>query len=99
MTWASDRQGRLYYASAALLAWYGVRFTTLFEYGWKILIYPDDLNALFRSIEDTMPHGLEFSVSFRGRHHSGEWRWLAVVGRPMGESFPHIYRGFAKPIL
>jgi PAS domain-containing protein len=98
MTWAADRAGRLYYASADLLAWYGIPFATLFDYGWAALIHPDDINEMFRAIESTMSHGQEISLVFRGLHHSREWRWLASVGRPIGPAHPHLYHGFAKPL-
>jgi PAS domain S-box-containing protein len=50
--------------------------------GYFALVSPLDLARLRKVIEDSLVSREEFSVSFRFRHHGGEWRWIECRGLP-----------------
>jgi PAS domain S-box-containing protein len=49
--------------------------------GFRELIHPDDRMALDAAVAEALAAGADYSVEFRFRHASGEWRWMDGRGR------------------
>lgn len=44
------------------------------------LYHPDDRDAIFAEVENALNNRRSFTLTYRVRHHSGEWRWLEEYG-------------------
>jgi PAS domain S-box-containing protein len=45
------------------------------------LVHPDDNEMVEQAVEQAIDAGADYSVEFRFRHRSGEWRWMDGRGR------------------
>jgi PAS domain S-box-containing protein len=50
--------------------------------GWLRNIHPDDLEHCMRAYEEAFEERQPYSMEYRLRHHSGEYRWLLEQSRP-----------------
>lgn len=55
------------------------------------LVHPDDLAALRRAVDSAVIEGGDYSIEFRFKHASGEWRWMDGRGKA-------VYDSDGKPI-
>jgi PAS domain S-box-containing protein len=51
--------------------------------GWAEGVHPDDFQRCLRTYLDAFAARQSFKMEYRLRHHSGEFRWLLDVGRPL----------------
>ncbi len=49
--------------------------------GFRSLVHPQDVQALEAAVGQALASGSDYSVEFRFRHASGEWRWMDGRGR------------------
>lgn len=82
LIWTSGTDQQTHWFNGAWLAFTGRSLEQEIGSGWVAGVHPDDLkpglNAYGRAFEAREP----FSLEFRLRHHSGEYRWLLVQARP-----------------
>lgn len=48
---------------------------------WKNLLHPDDAESIEQSVQENFKKGTDFSINFRLKSKSGEWRWIQSIAK------------------
>jgi PAS domain S-box-containing protein len=83
--WSVGPDGRAVYVNDRMLAFTGRTIDVLLEHDWAQLLHPDDYADAQQAWLQAFSSGAPFSIEFRFRHHSGEYRWVLCRGEPMVE--------------
>ena len=60
---------------------YGLPRGTIKTYqDWRDLVYPDDISRIEAGRDQAIANREPFELEFRGRHSSGEYRWISTKG-------------------
>ncbi|MGV3615337.1 MAG: PAS domain-containing protein [Fimbriimonas sp.] len=51
------------------------------EGGFFAFVHKDDLPSVIHTVETAVREGVDYTIQFRYRHASGEWRWMEGRGR------------------
>ncbi|MDO8905568.1 PAS domain S-box protein [Hydrogenophaga sp.] len=96
--WTSGTDNRCDWFNQAWLAFTGRTMEQELGEGWLEGVHPDDrdtcLGAYLNAFEAREP----FSMEYRLRHHSGEYRWLLDQGRPRFDA-DHRFIGYIGSCL
>ena len=82
MIWVTDASGGNEFVNRAYSEFFGVDADALRENGWRALLHPDDVEGYAGAYLEALRGQTTFRARVRGRHHSGEWRWLDSTGVP-----------------
>jgi PAS domain S-box-containing protein len=83
MVWSAPAGGGNDYLNKRWEEFTGLPADQFAGYGWKVLIYPDDLPAIMSAWECSLASGATFEVEHRLRHRSGEYRWVLNRAQPL----------------
>ena len=60
---------------------YGLPPETIKTYeDWRVRVHPDDIGSVENGREEALARHESFDLEFRGRHSSGEYRWISTKG-------------------
>jgi PAS domain S-box-containing protein len=60
---------------------YGLPAGTIKTYqDWRVLVHPDDIGGIETERDEAITKHEPFDLEFRGRHSSGEYRWISTKG-------------------
>lgn len=94
LVWHAGPDSKCDWFNASWLAFTGRSLDQELGDGWTNGVHPEDLDAGVRSFLGAFKERRSFEVEYRLRHHSGEYRWIHVVGNPLysanGEFFGYI---------
>jgi len=82
MLWITDPNGSSVFLSRDWQRFTGQREAEGLGRGWMDTIHPDDRDAAMSSFSEAIERREPFSVQFRARSATGEYRWVADIGRP-----------------
>lgn len=94
MTWSSDGEGNTDYLSARWYEFTGIAPGTVEPAVWRDLVHPADRARVFAEWYRAIDSGERFDIEYRFRHHSGEYRWLRVMARPLCDRDGRVTRWF-----
>ncbi|SDM40766.1 PAS domain S-box-containing protein [Catalinimonas alkaloidigena] len=83
LVWRIDASGELNYINRELRRFRGQDLEALRHSSWDDGLHPDDVASYVTSFRRAYQHHEPFQLECRGRHHSGEYRWMLVLGRPL----------------
>jgi PAS domain S-box-containing protein len=81
--WSTDAKGAVVEDSPSWRAFTGQSYEEFKGSGWLDYIHPDDHARTAASWRETVTTRAPYSLEYRLRHVSGEWRWNAVRGAPL----------------
>ncbi|MGM0516275.1 MAG: EAL domain-containing protein [Pseudomonadota bacterium] len=90
LIWTSDLDHRRDYVNRPWLEFTGMTQGTSLSEGWQEAVHPDDLDDLLAAIDSAYQRQSGFTLEYRLRHHSGEYRWVLVKGTPRRDSKGHF---------
>ena len=82
LAWRASRNGEMQYANQQCIAYTGIPFTQLAEFGWQHTVHPDDLESVMKHLQHSAETGEPFRVINRYRRFDGEYRWFEARGNP-----------------
>ena len=82
LIWTSDTDRRRDYVNRPWLEFTGLGRQESAGDGWRKAVHPDDLGKLLTAIDTAYRRQSGFTLEYRVRHHSGEYRWVLVKGTP-----------------
>ncbi|MDD4921072.1 MAG: response regulator [Bacteroidales bacterium] len=83
LIWTSDLDQKFDYFNEPWLHFTGRKLSQELGFGWKEVIHPDDLQKIVLDTFNRASERLEkFTMWYRMRHVSGEYRWIQTVGSP-----------------
>ena len=59
---------------------------------WNMMFHPDDQDRAFRVWQQSLASGESYEISYRLRHHSGEYRWTLGRALPVKDESGKIVR-------
>jgi len=86
LIWTTDLEQRRDYVNRPWLEFTGMPREAILGDGWKTSVHPDDLADLLTAIDSAYRRQATFTLEYRLRHHSGEYRWMLVKGTPRRDS-------------
>jgi diguanylate cyclase (GGDEF)-like protein/PAS domain S-box-containing protein len=81
--WTATPDGKLDYANARTLEYFGCTLEQILDEGWQTVVHPDDLFDCLRKWKHSLETGKDYEVEFRLKRHDGTFRWhhaLATAG-------------------
>lgn len=81
--WSTDAEGAVIEDSPSWRAFTGQSYEEFKGSGWLDCIHPDDQARTAASWRKTVTTRAAYSIEYRVRHVSGEWRWTVVRGAPL----------------
>ncbi len=91
LVWSTDAEGRGDYFNERMHEFTGLSYDELKARSWA-LIHPDDIPAAQAAFGHARATGTVMQVEHRLRHHSGEYRWMAVSAAPVRDDAGAIVR-------
>lgn len=83
LVWLSDTENRGIYFNRPWIEFTGLPLEQQLGEGWLLLIHPDDRADAGAYCQHHFERRIPFTMEFRLRHHSGEYRWVQDVGQPL----------------
>ena len=80
--WTADPEGNLNYFNQSVFEFSGLSQDQLINKGWLQMVHPDDRKNNFRTWEDSIATGKDFSLEHRFRRHDGTYRWQLSHAKP-----------------
>jgi PAS domain S-box-containing protein len=98
--WRIGPEGKIYFVSKSLDIFIGKQVSDSINDVWIDYLHPDDMEKCVSEIGKSMEEGLPCEMAFRFKHHSGEFRWVHIINRPVKdfEGRPGGYVGMALDI-
>ena len=84
LIWEGDAKG-LFFVNQQFLDFFGVDFDALRGMGWAQFMHPDDFEPYVATARRAATHNEPYTYECRLRRGDGQYRWLLVTGRPLGE--------------
>jgi diguanylate cyclase (GGDEF)-like protein/PAS domain S-box-containing protein len=94
IVWSCNAQGEHDYFSARWHEYTGLPPGPVHPETWKKFVYPDDQKRVFACWNSAIRTGEPYDIEYRFLHHSGEHRWLRVMGLPVRNESGRITRWF-----
>lgn len=88
--WTSGTDSRCDWFNQAWLEFTGRRLEQEIGDGWLEGVHPDDCDHCLSTYLNAFEAREPFSMEYRLRHHSGEYRWLLDQGRPRFDADHHF---------
>ncbi|MCI0713030.1 MAG: PAS domain S-box protein [Chloroflexi bacterium] len=82
LIWMSDLQRGGIYLNKSWLAFTGRELHEQLDFGWLERVHPDDRARLMKVYNAAFDRRETFQVSFRLKHHQGDYRWIRTTGVP-----------------
>lgn len=82
MVWTSGLDKKCTYFNATWLTFTGRTLEQELGDGWTEGVHPDDLDRYVQIYSDSFDNRVAFSMDYRLRHHSGQYRWILDDGSP-----------------
>jgi PAS domain S-box-containing protein len=82
MIWMSGKDLGCFYFNRAWLDYRGRTLAEEFGNGWAEGVHPEDLERCVQHYVSSFERRVAFAMSYRLRHHSGEYRWILDRGAP-----------------
>jgi PAS domain S-box-containing protein len=82
MIWMSGSDMGCFYFNRAWLEFRGRTLQEEFGNGWADGVHPEDLDRCVQHYVSSFQRRAAFAMSYRLRHHSGEYRWILDRGVP-----------------
>jgi diguanylate cyclase (GGDEF)-like protein/PAS domain S-box-containing protein len=86
LIWRAGTDGSHDYFNASWLEFTGRKLAQTVGDGWAQDVHPDDRERRAAVIAKGLKDRLPFSLEYRLKHHSGEYRWVLDSGRPFREA-------------
>ncbi|QNA98365.1 PAS domain-containing protein [Massilia sp. Se16.2.3] len=84
MVWTALPDGTVDYHNEQFYAFVGMAAGTAEGTAWaESLLHPDDREPGRARWEHSVATGDPYEITYRARHHSGEYRWILARGRPL----------------
>jgi PAS domain S-box-containing protein len=99
MIWMSGSDMGCFYFNRTWLDFTGRTMQQEFGNGWAEGVHPEDLERCVQHYVSSFEKRASFAMSYRLRHHSGEYRWILDRGVPhydSGGGFLGFYGGCAE---
>ncbi|MFQ4136119.1 PAS domain S-box protein [Nodosilinea sp. PGN35] len=81
LVWHADAQGHTY-ISPQLSEYTGLSPEQLLEFGWPMVMHPDDVDRIGRRWQESMQTGVPYEAEYRLRRADGEYRWHLARAMP-----------------
>lgn len=81
--WRTDISGEKIYINKNGTDFFGEKKNELVGETWLNFLHPDDRDRYFGAHSKTF--GLSFDIEARLKHHSGEYRWLRIINKPLND--------------
>jgi PAS domain S-box-containing protein len=94
IVWAARPDGMLDYYNSRWFEYISKDPTQIPEARWDLYIHPDDLPQAYQTWQAALTHGTSYSVEFRVRGASAEYRWFLARALPVKDSAGNIIRWF-----
>ncbi len=85
LIWRAAADGTHDYFNASWLEFTGRKLEQSVGSGWMEDVHPDDRDRRVAAIAAAVRDRQPFTLEYRLRHHSGEYRWVLDSGRPFTE--------------
>lgn len=82
MIWRSGLDTKFIYFNKSWLDYTGRLLEEEIGDGWIQGLYPDDVDHWLSTYLDAFQRQEPFELEYRLKHHSGNYRWVLVIGRP-----------------
>jgi PAS domain S-box-containing protein len=82
LAWRATPKGEMQYANQQCIAYTGVPFTHLSQFGWQHTVHPDDLDHVLKTWQHSAETGEPFRVINRYRRFDGVYRWFDSRANP-----------------
>jgi PAS domain S-box-containing protein len=82
LIWMSDPDKACVYFNKTWLNFTGKTHEEEYGYGWANGVHPDDYDRCVRIYEQNFDRRSAFEMTYRLRHHTGEYRWIQDNGAP-----------------
>jgi PAS domain S-box-containing protein len=82
MIWMSGSDMGCFYFNRAWLEYRGRALEKEYGNGWAEGVHPDDLDRCVQHYVGSFQKRVPFAMSYRLKHHSGEYRWILDRGAP-----------------
>ncbi|MFP4684186.1 MAG: diguanylate cyclase domain-containing protein, partial [Ectothiorhodospira sp.] len=82
LIWTSGTDGQCDWFNRVWLAFTGRTLEEEQGLGWTEGVHPDDLDPCMETYTHALQRREAFSMDYRLRHHSGEYRWIQDDGQP-----------------
>jgi PAS domain S-box-containing protein len=83
IVWTANADGEVDYFNKQWTDFTGAQVAESSLYNWEKAIHPEDLSLLVNSWNRTLRSGTEFSLKYRMRKHTGEYRWVLANAVPL----------------
>ena len=89
LVWASneDEQGT-YFQNQRWTEYTGIAGPELLGNGWLQCLYPDDLEHVWTTWNESVALGRPFEAEYRLRRHDGQYRWHLAKAMPLADVVP-----------
>ncbi|MGX4643170.1 PAS domain S-box protein [Massilia sp. SYSU DXS3249] len=93
MVWTAEPDGTIDYHNEQFYHFAGMESGTAEGAAWaENLLHPDDQEAGRARWEHSVATGEPYEMTYRARHHSGEYRWVLARGRPLHDEAGNIVK-------
>ncbi len=76
LVYMTDAGGRTLYVNPQYSEYSGLPFEELTEFGWSLIVHPDDVAVCLSQWNDCVRSGQSCEVEYRLRRHDGVYRWF-----------------------
>ena len=83
MVWTAKADGSVDYFNQRWLQYTGLSLEECRNWGWKIVIHPDDLQRCVDRWNESLKAGHEYEIEYRLKGADGTYRWFIGRGYPM----------------
>jgi PAS domain S-box-containing protein len=94
IVWIADAQGRTHYYNQRWYEFSGQTPAQAHEYGWRLVVHPEDLEPNQQRWEEAIQTGSNFESELRLRRHDGIFRWFLVRALQIRDAKGQIERWF-----
>jgi PAS domain S-box-containing protein len=86
LVWRCDAEGSCDYVNASWLEFTGRTLEEELGEGWMEAVHPEDRERCRATHRAAIATRTTFESEYRLRHHTGEYRWVLDIGRPMHDA-------------
>jgi diguanylate cyclase (GGDEF)-like protein/PAS domain S-box-containing protein len=94
--WTATPDGMSDFFNRKCLDYVGLTFEQMQGKGWKVIIHPDDLDAILSVWENSLRTGDPFDAEYRLRGKDGTFRWFLVRANPVRDAAGEIIKWFGS---
>jgi two-component system sensor histidine kinase/response regulator len=83
IVWTAKPDGSVDYFNRRWLQYTGLTLEESCNWGWKIVLHPDDLQRSLDRWNESLKTGATYEIEYRLKSHDGSYRWFVGRGFPM----------------